>query len=44
MTNWANVVEGKIALATRNIEPGMNPDKESPDARIPLRIAPAYGK
>lgn len=35
MTNWAKVIEGKIALAKRNIEDGMKPGKISPDARIP---------
>ena len=35
MTNWAKVIEGKIALARRNIEHGMKPGKISPDARVP---------
>ena len=35
MTNWAKVIEGKIALAKRNVEQGMKPGKLSPDARIP---------
>ena len=35
MTNWAKVIEGKIALAKRNVEQGMKPGKVSPDARIP---------
>ena len=35
MTNWAKVIEGKIALAKRNVEQGMKPGKISPDARIP---------
>lgn len=35
MTNWAKVIEGKIALAKRNIEQGMKPGKISPDLRIP---------
>ena len=35
MTNWAKVIEGKIALAERNVEQGMKPGKISPDARIP---------
>jgi len=35
MTNWAKVIEGKIALARRNIEQGMKPGKISTDARIP---------
>lgn len=35
MTNWAKVIEGKVALARRNIEQGMKPGKISPDARIP---------
>ncbi|MBL8522895.1 MAG: sulfite oxidase-like oxidoreductase [Betaproteobacteria bacterium] len=35
MTNWAKVIEGKIALAKRNIEQGMKPGKISLDARIP---------
>jgi DMSO/TMAO reductase YedYZ molybdopterin-dependent catalytic subunit len=35
MTNWAKVIEGKIALAKRNIEQGMKPGKMSPDVRIP---------
>lgn len=35
MTNWARVIEGKIALARRNIEQGMKPGKISPEARIP---------
>ena len=35
MTNWAKVIEGKVALAKRNIESGMKPGKISVDARIP---------
>ena len=35
MTNWAKVIEGKVALAKRNIESGMKPGKISADARIP---------
>jgi DMSO/TMAO reductase YedYZ molybdopterin-dependent catalytic subunit len=35
MTNWAKVIEGKVALAKRNIEQGMKPGKMSPDLRIP---------
>lgn len=35
MTNWAKVIEGKVALAKRNIESGMMPGKISVDARIP---------
>jgi DMSO/TMAO reductase YedYZ molybdopterin-dependent catalytic subunit len=35
VTNWAKVIEGKIALAKRNIELGMKPGKISPNARIP---------
>jgi DMSO/TMAO reductase YedYZ molybdopterin-dependent catalytic subunit len=35
MTNWAKVIEGKIALAKRNIEQGMKPGRISADARIP---------
>lgn len=35
MTNWAKVIEGKTALAKRNVEQGMKPGKISPDARIP---------
>ena len=35
MTNWAKVIEGKTALAKRNIDSGMKPGKISADARIP---------
>ena len=35
MTNWAKIIEGKIALAQRNIAQGMKPGRISPDARIP---------
>lgn len=35
MTNWAKVIDGKVALAKRNIEQGMKPGRISPDARIP---------
>jgi DMSO/TMAO reductase YedYZ molybdopterin-dependent catalytic subunit len=35
VTNWAKLIEGKTALAKRNIEHGMKPGKISPDARIP---------
>jgi DMSO/TMAO reductase YedYZ molybdopterin-dependent catalytic subunit len=35
VTNWAKVIDGKIALAKRNVEQGMKPGKVSPDARIP---------
>jgi DMSO/TMAO reductase YedYZ molybdopterin-dependent catalytic subunit len=35
VTNWAKVIEGKIALAKRNIEHGMKPGKISPDSRVP---------
>ena len=35
MTNWAKVIEGKTALAKRNIDYGMAPGKISRDARIP---------
>ena len=35
MTNWAKVIDGKIALAKRNIERGMKPGKISQDVRIP---------
>lgn len=35
MTNWAKVIEGKTALAQRNIEQGMKTCKISPDARLP---------
>jgi len=35
MTNCAKVIEGKVALAKRNIESGMKPGKISADARIP---------
>ena len=35
MTNWAKVIDGKIALAKRNIEHGMKPGKISANARIP---------
>ncbi len=35
MTNWAKVIEGKIALAGRNLTQGMKPGKISADARIP---------
>ncbi|MEO8101731.1 MAG: sulfite oxidase-like oxidoreductase [Betaproteobacteria bacterium] len=35
MTNWTKVIEGKIALAKRNIEHGMRPGRISPEKRIP---------
>ncbi|MEQ1518998.1 MAG: molybdopterin-dependent oxidoreductase [Usitatibacteraceae bacterium] len=35
MTNWAKVIEGKIALAKRSAQQGMKPGKLSVDARIP---------
>ncbi len=35
MTNWAKVIEGKIAIAKKANEQGMKPGKPSADARIP---------
>jgi DMSO/TMAO reductase YedYZ molybdopterin-dependent catalytic subunit len=35
MTNWAKVIEGKVAIAKKSIEHGMKPGKISADARIP---------
>ena len=35
MTNWAKVIEGKIAIAAKANQQGMKPGKVSVDARIP---------
>lgn len=35
MTNWAKVIEGKIAIAAKANQQGMKPGKASVDARIP---------
>jgi DMSO/TMAO reductase YedYZ molybdopterin-dependent catalytic subunit len=35
MTNWAKIIEGKIAIAAKANEQGMKPGKRSADARIP---------
>ena len=35
MTNWAKVIEGKIAIAAKANQQGMKPGKASIDARIP---------
>jgi DMSO/TMAO reductase YedYZ molybdopterin-dependent catalytic subunit len=35
VTNWAKVIEGKIALAQRNLQHGMKPGRVSPGERIP---------
>jgi len=35
MTNWAKVIEGKIAIAAKANTQGMKPGKTSHDARIP---------
>lgn len=35
MTDWAKVIQAKIALAKRSLDQGMKPGKLSPDERIP---------
>ena len=35
MTNWARVIEGKVAIAAKANQEGMKPGKASVDAHIP---------